>query len=193
MRSAVAHSLLAGLTVFAVGCGAQLGDGNDGADASSGTDAKIYRDAAVDSPPIGRACTGGTAAMTAPDGSCFVFVSTPVTYLQARAACQAMTAHLAYLKTAALDTAAEALIGAANTWIGANDMATEGTFVWDDGSALVFTNWHTGEPNSGGTGATYQEDCVIIAGARVDKQWDDRPCDATEIATSGSFAYLCQY
>jgi hypothetical protein len=185
--------VFAGLTAFALGCGAQLGDGDGTADAPSGPDAKVYRDAAIDSPPMGRACTGGDMAMTAPDGSCLVFVSTPVTYLQAHAACQAMTAHLAYLKTAALDTAAEAFIGAANTWIGANDMATEGTFLWDDGSALVFTNWHTGEPNSGGTGATYQEDCVIIAGARTDKQWDDRPCDATEVATSGNFAYLCQY
>lgn len=131
--------------------------------------------------------------MVAPDGSCFVFVNTPVTYLAAKQACMNMNAHLAYLKTAALDTAAEAFVGTANTWIGASDLATEGTFVWDDGSALTFTNWHAGEPNSGGTGATYQEDCVIIAGARVDKQWDDRPCDASEVAASGMFAYLCHY
>lgn len=191
MRSAVALRVLSGLTVFALGCGAQLGDGNNGPADAPGSDAKVFKDAGPDASPMGRACTGGDASMVAPDGSCFVFVSTPITYLQARAACQAMNAHLVYLKTAALDTAAEAFVGTANTWIGANDMAVEGTFVWDDNTPLVFTNWHTGEPSNGG--GAYQEDCAIIAGARVDKQWDDRPCDATEVATSGNFAYLCQY
>lgn len=172
-------------------CGAELG--GDGTQVGSEiVDANVQRDAAVMTPDA-RPCTGGTASMTAPDGSCFVFVNTPVTYAAAKLACANMNAQLAYLKSAALDTAAEAFVGTANTWIGASDLATEGTFVWDDGSALVFTNWHAGEPNSGGTGATYQEDCVIIAGARVDKQWDDRPCDASEVANSGMFAYLCQY
>lgn len=171
--------------LLVAGCGAELGD-------QGATDAReMVSDARRDAGPADaqRACVGTTA----PDGSCFVFVNTPVTYLAARQACMNMNAHLAYLKTSALDVAAEALVGTTNTWIGASDLATEGTFVWDDGGALSFTNWHAGEPNSGGAGATYQEDCVIIAGARVAKQWDDRPCDASEIATSGMFAYLCHY
>jgi hypothetical protein len=174
------------LLLAAAGCGAELSGGGtpDGRE----TDAKVWRDAAV-STPDARPCTGTMA----PDGSCLVFVSTPVTYAAAKAACVAMNAHVAYLKSADVDTAAEALVGTANTWIGATDRVTEGTFLWDDGSALTFTNWHTGEPNSGGIDATYQEDCAIIAGARVGKQWDDRPCDASEVAASGMFAYLCQY
>ena len=63
--------------------------------------------------------------------------------------------------------------------------------MWDDGTPLGYSNWHTGEPNNGGSGATYQEDCTIIAGARVGAQWDDRPCDASEVPNSGTFAYLC--
>ncbi len=145
-------------------------------------------------PPVdARPCTGGTMAQVGPDGSCFVFVATPATYVDAKAACAAMDAHLAFPKTAALDTFAEQFVGTTNTWIGGSDLVTEGTFLWDDGTPFSFTNWHMGEPNAGGTGATYQEDCVIIAGSRVDKQWDDRPCDATEFPTSGTFAYLCQY
>lgn len=184
-RAACAVLLLAG-------CGASLGPGGDD-DNMQSPDARVFRDAAVDAPPDARPCMGGTMAQVAPDGSCLVFVSTPVTYANAKAACVAMNAHLAYLKTATLDTFAEQFVGTTNTWIGATDMVTEMTFLWDDGTPLVFTNWHAGEPNSGGTGATYQEDCVIIAGARVDKQWDDRPCDASEVATSGMFATLCQY
>jgi len=119
--------------------------------------------------------------------------TTPATYVDAKAACAAMGAHLAYLKDAAIDGVAETFIGSANTFIGLTDRATEGTFVWDDGTPLTYTNWHTGEPNSGGSAATYQEDCVIIAGARVGAQWDDRPCDPSEVPNSGTFAYLCEY
>lgn len=150
-------------------------------------------DASVDAPPPdARVCTGGDAAALAPDGSCLVHVQSPVTYANAKIGCAAlgMGAHLALLKNAALDTFAETFIGTLDTWIGANDLATEGTFLWEDGTALAFTNWAMGEPNNAGN--AYQEDCAIIAGARATKQWDDRPCDATEVA-SGSFAYLCQY
>ena len=118
--------------------------------------------------------------------------TTPATYVDAKAACAAMSAHLAYLEDATTDAAAEAFVGSANTFIGLTDLATEGTFVWDDGTPLGYSNWHTGEPNNGGSGG-YQEDCAIIAGARVGAQWDDRPCDPSEVPTSGRFAYLCQY
>ncbi len=174
------------------GCNAQLGAGNDD-DSFQVPDAKVDRDAGADAPVDARPCMGGTMAQLAPDGSCLVFISTPMTYVSAKAACTAMNAHLAFPKSAGVDGFAETMVGTTNTWIGLTDRATEGTFVWDDGSALVYTNWGTGEPNNGGTGSTYQEDCAIIAGAKVDKGWDDRPCDATEVPTSGNFAALCQY
>src|SRR4051794_11227764 len=118
MRSALALFVLADLTVasLAGGCGASLGDdGNAQSDAST-NDGKLFRDAGVDARPDARPCMGGTTAMTAPDGSCFVFVSTPSTYVQARAGCTAMMGHLAKLDTAALDTAAEALVGTNDTF-----------------------------------------------------------------------------
>ena len=130
-------------------------------------------------------------ASVAPDGSCLVFITTPMTYVQARAACTAMTAHLAYLKTAEIDTFAEQFIGTTDTWIGGTDLVTEGTFVWDDGSPRVFDNFAATEPNSGG--GSYEEDCVLIAGARVTKQWDDRPCDPAALPGFGLYAYLCQF
>lgn len=33
-------------------------------------------------------------------------------------------------------------------WIGLNDAATEGDFVWSNGEAVTFTNWNAGEPNN---------------------------------------------
>lgn len=178
------------VAVLLTGCDARLGPG--GATDALGVDVPGYRDAGTDAPVDARPCTGGTTAQVAPDGSCLVFVTTPATYASAQAACAAMSAHLAYLKNAAVDTFAEQLVGTMDTWIGLSDRAIEGTFVWDDGAPLAFSNWHAGEPNNGGADG-FQEDCAIIAGARVGKQWDDRPCDASEVPTSGMFAYLCHY
>lgn len=183
---------LAFALVALAACDASLGGSNAVKQDADVVDDAPRVDAAPDAMPDARVCTGGDAAALAPDGSCLVHVKTPATYAVAKTGCTAlgMAAHLALLKNAALDTFAESFIGTTDTWIGANDLATEGTFLWEDGMALAFTNWAPGEPNNGGN--AYQEDCAMIAGARASKQWDDRPCDASEVA-SGSFAYLCQY
>lgn len=33
-------------------------------------------------------------------------------------------------------------------WIGLNDIVSEGTFIWDGGAPLNYTNWNPGEPNN---------------------------------------------
>lgn len=181
------RGLALALLAIAAGCEASLGQGR-GIDAAvdvPAPDMTIMADA--------RTCTGGNAAALAPDGSCLVHVTTPTIYAKAKTGCASLGAgaHLAFLKTADLDTFAETFIGSIDTFIGGNDIAVENTFVWEDGSPVSFTNWATNEPNNGN--GTYEEDCIVIAGARVDKKWDDRPCDTTQVSTSGSFSYLCQY
>ena len=59
-------------------------------------------------------------------------------------------------------------------WIGINDVSSEGTFKWSDGSALHFTDWATGEPNN-----VQNQDCGQLC---KDKnfQWDDADCFATK-------------
>jgi len=157
-----------------VGCGARLA--GPGADVE-GADA--------------RACEGGDARMSAPDGSCLVWFEQPMIYVDAQAACHGMSAHLAYLKSADVDAVAEALCGTTDTFAGGDDLAMVFSFVWNDGTPFVYTNWESGEPNDGN--GHYNENCLVIAASRAAKGWDDRPCDPSQVATSGSFAYLCQY
>ena len=51
--------------------------------------------------------------------------------------------------------------------VGLNDIGTEGTFVWSDGSNSSYRNWISGEPNNAG-----DEDCAHSQPIT----WNDLPC-----------------
>ncbi|XP_055598074.1 lectin subunit alpha-like [Uranotaenia lowii] len=61
-------------------------------------------------------------------------------------------------------------------WLGANDMAEEGTFVWvHSGRTVTYTRWHSDEPNN--TGGV--ENCVELVYDTVGKyiwKWNDTEC-----------------
>lgn len=40
--------------------------------------------------------------------------------------------------------------GSGRIWLGLNDVATEGTFVYTSGEPTTYTNWEPGEPNNVG-------------------------------------------
>jgi hypothetical protein len=46
--------------------------------------------------------------------------------------------------------AATSAAGGVNIYIGINDVASEGNFVWQSGEPVVYTNWNGGEPNNAG-------------------------------------------
>jgi len=62
-------------------------------------------------------------------------------------------------------------------WIGLNDVATEGTWQWLDGTSVSYFNWMSGEPNNGGGYYPYNEDAVVLAGPTysVPGKWYDGP------------------
>lgn len=66
-------------------------------------------------------------------------------------------------------------------WIGLNDVAVEGTFVWADGDPSPYRNWSTGEPNNGGAG----EDHVEMFGSNG--FWNDVPLAG---ATAGDWGIV---
>jgi large repetitive protein len=65
-------------------------------------------------------------------------------------------------------------------WVGLNDISSEGTWVWDDGTAVSYTNWHSGEPNNSGG----NEDCVQL-NRFTDQSWNDEPCGS-------AFRFVCE-
>src|SRR5262249_15617994 len=62
--------------------------------------------------------------------------------------------------------------GDPSSWIGFNDRDREGTFVWDDGSTSVFTNWSSGQPDN-----FFDEDCAILQASTLTGAWIDIDCE----------------
>lgn len=184
MRLAVTVALLAG-------CGVEIGGGREQPRDSSTPDTRPS-DASIDATPDARPCTGGDAMMTA-GGQCYLLFTTPRSWANASTACMGLSARLAVLDTAAKHTVAKTLAGMRDAWIGLSDSATEMQFRWVDATPFSFTAWDPTEPNNASN--VYEEDCVLIAGARGG-DWDDRPCsDQVPNAPVGSglYAYICQY
>ncbi|XP_038077198.1 lymphocyte antigen 75-like [Patiria miniata] len=66
-----------------------------------------------------------------------------------------------------------------HVWIGANDIATSGGWVWSDGAPFKFLNWNAGEPNEYGSG----ENCAELLTSNG--RWNDIDCAATQ-------GYVCK-
>jgi Lectin C-type domain len=109
-----------------------------------------------------------------------------LTWTEANAAAQALsccgvTGHLATMADAAENDFIRLNLGGVQGWIGFNDIASEGTFVWVTGEPVTFTSWNSGEPNnSGGI-----ENCAEISGSGGG--WNDLPCDGQANARRSAF------
>ena len=88
--------------------------------------------------------------------------------------CKEIGRSLASIQNQEENSIIKALINGKNKdfWIGINDISSEGTFKWSDGSALHFTDWATGEPNNANGG-----DCGQLQALKNFK-WDDDVCNA---------------
>jgi len=106
---------------------------------------------------------------------------TSVSWDQARLACDALGYHLVQIETDAENTWVKDLAGGSGDWwIGLSDSATEGTFLWLDGSEACasgknngppYCHWRGSRPN-GGTG----ENCIMMEAGRGSGEWNDVPC-----------------
>lgn len=138
-------------------------------------------------------CSGGTAAMLDPTyGHCYIkFTAMPVDHATAESNCQLMPGfHLARLETINEQPLVATLVAPDVAWISGNDIATEGTFLWDNGVPITDFHWKGGEPDNGG--GAYEEDCIAVDGTS-NGDWTDRPCVDTMGATvPGTYPYVCE-
>ena len=117
------------------------------------------------------------------DDACFKLFGddAPLSWADAEEACQEMGSqtHLASVTSAEQQRTVEHLAGGADlAWIGLNDMAEEGSFVWSNDEPLEYTNWAQNEGPDGASGA-------VTTVRRSDWQWSDGAPSTTK------FPYIC--
>ena len=106
-------------------------------------------------------------------------IDPPLDWAAAEEACHLMGAdtHLASVTSEEQQRAVAHLAKTGGTaWIGLNDVADEGSWVWSDDEPLEYSNFNPGEPSGDGDG-------VSIAKA-FDGQWND-------IAETTALPYIC--
>lgn len=135
------------------------GDTADGADAGA---------------PIPTPCPQGALG---PGATCHFLSASPASWRDAVQACVDAGRLLLQIDSAEEDAFIAAL-SPWSVWIGASDTVVDGSFVWSDGSAIVFSNWGPAQPD-----AYAGPDCVEKR--EGDERWYDQPCDVPK-------RYVCE-
>lgn len=107
------------------------------------------------------------------------------TWLQAKAACVGKGGYLVTVTSQAENDwiVKNGLHGTSNaTRLGGSDEKQEGAWIWITGESFVYSNWNSGEPNSGYGG--YEEDSLFY---NADGTWNDGPSNFV-----GS-SYVCEW
>ncbi len=165
----------------ASGCGADCDDGNPdiypgGPEVCNLADDNC--DGQIDEDPMCPGCVN----VPAMGGGTLAFCFKQRGFTDAEADCVAQGGHLASIHDQA--TQDEVVNGAYSVlggewWIGLQDLVSEGSFEWTDGTPLDFQLWNDGEPNNAG-----EEDCAHLA-SWAGGLWNDIPCDVPAY-------YVCQ-
>lgn len=121
-------------------------------------------------------CPGCTRRVRVSDGHTYQFCSTTLAWSAARRSCMDSGYDLVTIESEAEH---DFLRGAAapdggQWWIGLNDIATEGTYIWAA----------TGMPGAYVTpinGGTASQDCFVLRDDTPDRRWSDRDCASTGI------------
>ncbi|CAG0897634.1 unnamed protein product [Cyprideis torosa] len=116
----------------------------------------------------------------ASSASCYFASDNELTWQEAREICQARGMDLVSLHSSEEETFVASLFTPLVTfWIGLNDQANEGSYVWSDGTELDYPNWDGPNDPTGTTG----QNCVRwYADTGL---WRDVSCDST-------FAFACK-
>ncbi|KAK7108591.1 hypothetical protein V1264_016300 [Littorina saxatilis] len=111
--------------------------------------------------------------------SCYEYMSSAHKWTDAQTSCKSLDQHgkLVEIGSADENNFVANFVkshGGQNVWVGINDMAKEGHFVFGTSTwGLPYTNWNPGEPNNNAG----SEDCVAIDVQRYNGHWHDQNCD----------------
>ncbi|KAJ7324378.1 hypothetical protein JRQ81_017398 [Phrynocephalus forsythii] len=105
------------------------------------------------------------------DGKIFKTDGSQGSYEASKATCFQAGGQLASPRSSAENAAVQQIVSRHNkaAYLGMNDIQTEGTFMYINGSEVRYTNWANEEPNNAGG----KEDCIEIY---LDGKWNDRSC-----------------
>ncbi len=113
----------------------------------------------------------------------------------AEAAAVAGGGHLVTVNDAAEQTWLVANFGGGGirSWIGFNDVATEGTWVWSRGETPGYTNWDSGEPNNMSPPDGIGEDYGVINWDTGTGEWNDWSHLRPDYASNGPIDGIAEY
>ena len=118
------------------------------------------------------------------NGKWYKVVLEKKTWHAARDKCKSMGGQLATIPDAPTWEFVKGLLsGGGKVWLGATDEATEGKWLWSDGTQLTFTDWLPTEPNNFGGKEHYL--------ASDGKPWNDLPKEPA-INHSVIVGFLCE-
>lgn len=117
------------------------------------------------------------------DGGRVYHFCAALSWVEASATCRDRGLHLVTIdddhENSQVSTIASTL-GPTHWWMGFNDRAEEGTWVWESPSLdPAYTNWADGQPDNSG-----EEDCGELLYLR--DQWNDAECDGLQ-------PFVCEY
>lgn len=128
--------------------------------------------------------SGAFADVNPANGHSYSLTPTPMNFFDARAFATGAGGYLASVNDQAEHDWLVTTFNVGTTpgptdtlWVGYSDEIIEGTWVWDSGEAISYTNWGPGEPNDGG-GLTNPagEDYATLWWAHAGR-WNDWPGD----------------
>ncbi len=113
---------------------------------------------------------------TSPINGARYALTSPMTWAAAEALAVLEGGHLATVRNQAEQDWLWSTFGGpninANAWIGFNDHAVEGQWVWTSGEPVTFKKWGAAQPNQGA-----QANCgAVWGGSGFNGQWVDDPC-----------------
>lgn len=164
-------------------CGEWLFPGGRWNDLDCGLTEPFLCEAKLASPKARPPACNGRSFTIGSSAYCF-HADEQLTWEKAQQRCSAQGGTLAVIESAEENQAIAVALGArpvqvvGSVWLGLNDRAQEGSFVWSSGEPVTHRAFRAGEPNNSG-----DEDCVEWS--PTDGKWNDLSCSA-------SLASLCE-